>query len=96
MSREVGNGTKRLVRESKACLGKGWSTALEMSSKRSDGSLKIGFVGTAIELVLRIFSTRQHSFHSLVREFGEQCGMRFKSVNSSSNTGSFLSLYDRF
>ena len=32
-------------------LGKGWSTALEMSSKRSNGGLKIGFVGTAVEFV---------------------------------------------
>jgi hypothetical protein len=70
-SREVG---KRLARESEACLGKGWSTALYVSNKGTEGSLKIGLVGTRIELVSRIFLTRQHSmntgrhsFHPLMR-----------------------------
>jgi hypothetical protein len=95
VSREVGNGTQRLVRESEACLGRGWSTALEMSSKRSDGSLKVGFVGTAIELVSRISSTRQHSFHSLVRESVNSAVCVSRASSPSSNTSS-LTLYDQF
>jgi hypothetical protein len=45
-SREVGDGTKGLAREDEACLGRGWSTALYMNSKRSDGNWKIGLAGT--------------------------------------------------
>jgi hypothetical protein len=83
------------------CLGRGWSTALYVSSKGSKGCSKIGLVSTVIELVSRVFLTRQHSmntrrhsFHSLMRELANDAVCASKSVRPSSNTSLKWGLYD--